>query len=860
MSTFPSSSQLPLAASGLAPPLTPILGRQEELRQIMDLLDRDDLRVVTMLGPGGVGKTRLAHEVARSTQALYAHGAHFVSLETVQNAGEVPKAVAQGLGLRESPERGAPELLAELLADRHMLLVLDNLEQVIGAAAWLSELLSAAPLLKVLGTSRIPLRISGEQQFHVPVLNVPETDVARSAAVQLFVHRAKSADLGFTPNEAMMQDIATICRRLDGLPLAIEMAATWMRVLSPAALLERLDSRLSLLSRGNPDVHPRLQSMAQAIGWSYDLLSEEERILFCRLSLFLSGVPLDAVEFIVAWPDPPRPGTAALDVLQSLIDQNLMQSVAVPGLEGPSFRMLETVREYGLHRVESGDDEQAHIAWVEYCRDVAARAEMELTGPHQARWLNRLDAMYPNLRAAISWLDQNGRLHDAVEMKAQIQFFQNIRGHTVEALGRLGAWLERPELQAPSHTRGLVLMGMGRLLQNTGDLEQSISMLTSAADIFLREGDLRRAAIARGMLASAYALTGDPDAAAASADAALELARPQGVHRTVCAALSVLSWRAMIAGDRDRSRELRDESIRVATEAGDRWSMSFHLVHLVQEAMDSGRFEDARMYAEEWRQLLEDLGSLHDLPNALATLAWIARKEGHLDQAAEKLGEAMSIAVASGNRRLVAFLTMRAGIIAIEQGRLSPAAGLLGGSIVHFRDRAHAIDLAETLDAYVLLASRAGDPRHAVRFLGASTSLIKESGMEPEQLEFDAGGYRLRAELEAALGADGFLGEYTTGAGQDVDGMVTEALAYRPSDVDPSPGKEERPASPFTDLSPRELEVLQHMANGFSNQQIADALFLSLRTVTTHVTRILDKLRVSSRTAAVSIAIRNGLV
>jgi DNA-binding CsgD family transcriptional regulator len=613
-----------------------------------------------------------------------------------------------------------------------------------------------------------------------------------------------------------------------------------------------------LLASGSHDVHPRLQSMTQAIGWSYDLLSGEEQSLFCRLSLFLGMIPLDAVEFVAAWPGSPAPRNPALDVLQSLIDQNLLQTVPQPN--GPAFRMLETVREFGLHRVDSGDDELAYSAWVEYFRDLAARAETGLTGPEQAHWLDRLDAVYPNLRAAITFLDEHGRLDDAVQLKTSIQFFLNIRGHTVEALGRFVSWLERAELQSPTHARALVLMGMGRQLQNTGDLERSISMLGEAADIFLEEGDLRHAAMARGMLASAYALMGDPDAAAVAAESSLELARPAGVHRTVCAALSVLSWRAMIAGERERSRELRDESIHIAADAGDRWSMSFHLVHLVQEAMDTGRLDDARMYAEEWQHLLLDLGSLHDLPNVLATLAWIARQEGNLDLAAEKLAEAMSIAVASGNRRLVAFLTMRAGIIATQQGRFGAAAGSLAGSIVHFRDRAHVIDLAETLDAYVSLAAQAGDPRHAARFLGASTSLIHQAGMQPDQIEFDAGGYQLRAELEKRLGPDEFSREHTAGAAQDIDDMVADALAYRPPEEDASPGKDDGPPTPFVDLSPRELEVLQHMANGLSNKQIADVLYLSLRTVTTHVTRILDKLRVSSRTAAVSIAIRNGLV
>ncbi|MGI8963658.1 MAG: ATP-binding protein, partial [Thermomicrobiales bacterium] len=414
--------------------MTQILGRENEIDRIVRLLDRDDLRLLTLLGPGGVGKTRLAQEVTRLVAPDFAHGVCFVSLASIRDPGLVPKAVAQAVGIQESSDRDAVELLAGLLAGRHLLLVLDNLEQVIAASGWLADLLARCSRLKVLVTSRIALDIAGEQRMVVPPLPVPssaEEVQDENAAVELFCQRARAVDLTFHLNNEHAGVVAEICRRLDGLPLAIELAAARVKVLSPEAILARLTNRLTLLTGGRRDVPDRLRSMRDAIGWSYDLLPVPDQRVFCRLSTFAGGFTLEAAAFVAAWPESRIADDAVMDGIGRLIDHSLIQPTT-GGLDS-RFQMLETIREYGLQEIAtSGQDDLSHLAHAEYYRQLADQAQTALIGPDQATWLNRLDAELPNIRGAMTWLEAQDRLDDAILLNARIQWFLNIRGHSVE--------------------------------------------------------------------------------------------------------------------------------------------------------------------------------------------------------------------------------------------------------------------------------------------------------------------------------------------------------------------------------------------------------------------------------------------
>lgn len=836
-------------------PLTPILGRDAEVRDVLALLDRDDLRVVTLLGPGGVGKTRLAREVDALIAPHFAHGAQFIPLASIRDPALVPNAVAQALGFEESGDRTAVELLRELLADRHMLLVLDNLEQVIGAAhPWLSDLIGHATRLRFLVTSRIPLNIAGEQQYTVPTLPTTADQGKESAAVMLFAQRAHAVNHAFTLEDQTVVVIAEICRELDGLPLAIELAAARMKLLSPEALLRRLTSRLKLLAGGHLDVPPRLRSLRDAIRWSYELLSDDEQALFRRLAVFLGGFTLEAAEFVAAWPDPPGAGERGAVLLQSLVDQSLVQPT--PEASGARFRMLETIREFGLAAVEEcADPEAAPRAHAAYALDLAARSERPLMGPEQAAWLELLEGEYANIRAAVTWLETHDRIADAIALNARIMFFLNLRGHAVETLERMDPWLRHPDLQPASRSRGLMLLIVGSLLQNVGESDRSATMLTEAAGMLRDAGDRWYAAFAFNSLGWAYWFAYQLEAMVQAAEMSIELAERLGQHRTVSNGLCFLAKHAQATGQVVRATALMEQSYEEALRGEDRWMTLLHLQDRSLAALLNGDSDGAERLAQEGRAVAESLGSKRDLPWTWGILAMISRERGDYEAAADRVASGLAVAQACGHRSLATELIYVGALVDIARGEFARAAKALAG-ILAIRDRPPArFDVVRYLDAYAELARRTNDAPRAARFLGAFTALAEPTATILTDIEPTAGCFRHRDELRATLGAAEFERQFDAGAALGM-AIVAEALAYAPSVM--QPGTRAAP-SPGFDLTFRELEVLQHMANGLSNQQIADAMFLSQRTITTHVTGILAKLSVPSRTAAVSYAIRQGL-
>jgi predicted ATPase len=387
---------------------TSFVGRENVVAEVAALLRRSEVRLVTLTGPGGTGKTRLALRVAAQCAAGFDDGVAFVPLASVHQANLVLPTIAQVLGVRETEDQPAEVRLLSFLRDRELLLVLDNLEQIPDASPALGDLLGACPRLTIFATSRAPLRLAGERVYPVPPLTLPTRrtmvggpsalppleQLARTEAVQLFVERATAASGDFDLTAGNAPAVAAICERVDGLPLAIELAAARSRVLMPADLLARLSPQLPLLAGGPADQPPRLRSMSDAIGWSYDLLTPTEQRLFRRLAVFVGGFGLEAAESVGAPP-------SVLDTLTALVDQSLVQRVAGPGHE-TRFSMLETVREFGLERLAgSGEEAVVRDAHVDWCLDFAERAEPELAGPWQEVWFGRLEAEHPHMRAAL---------------------------------------------------------------------------------------------------------------------------------------------------------------------------------------------------------------------------------------------------------------------------------------------------------------------------------------------------------------------------------------------------------------------------------------------------------------------------
>ena len=466
----------PLA--GVLPvPATPLVGREPEAAAIEDLVVREGARLVTLTGPGGVGKSRLAVQAARRLGPGFADGVRFVDLAAVPAADLVAAGIAAGLGLIASAGQLLPDLRSFLRA-RRLLLVLDNFEQVAGAAPLLADLLGAAPGVVVLVTSRVVLRLSGEHEFPVPPLPVPPAgqdrdaaDVQDYASVALFVERARAAAHTFELTSDNAEAVAEICRRLDGLPLAIELAAARVRLPPPQALLARLDDRFSLLTGGARDLPQRQQTLRSTLDWSYGLLSASDQALLARLGVFAGSFGLPAAEAVGgdagdAAADPGRAGPV-LETLGSPVDSSLIRADTWGGQ--PRFALLETIREYALERLrEGGGWAEAHDRHAAYFLALAEPAEGELQGPGQLAWLDRLETERDNVRAALSWLVDAGQLWPAVRLFSVTWRFWWLHGHAAE-FTRLAEEIVAKSGHLPLHQRTIALSATGFILIANGD-------------------------------------------------------------------------------------------------------------------------------------------------------------------------------------------------------------------------------------------------------------------------------------------------------------------------------------------------------------------------------------------------------
>src|SRR5215831_18521589 len=427
-----AAGEAPLA--GTVPvPSTPLVGRDDDVAAVRDLMHAEGARLVTLTGPGGVGKTRLAVEIAQRLGPDFRDGARFVELSSVHAAELVTAAIAAALGLNTSAGRLIADLKGYLRA-RQLVLVLDNFEQVIGAAPVVAELLGAAPGVVALVTSRMVLRLTGEHEFPVRPLPVPPmaegdaADVQRCASVRLFVQRARAASAGFELTGANAGAVAEICRRLDGLPLAIELAAARVRLLPPQALASRLDERFSLLTGGPRDLPLRQQTLRNTLDWSRGLLPAAERALLARLGVFAGSFSLPAAEAVGAGSADESQAGQVMDTLGALVDSSLVQPQT--RRDQPRFALLETIRQYALDRLrEGGDWVQAHDRHAAYFQALAEPADADLTGPGQLAWLDRLETEHDNLQAAISWLAGHGPLEQAVHLITVTNRYWWLRGH-----------------------------------------------------------------------------------------------------------------------------------------------------------------------------------------------------------------------------------------------------------------------------------------------------------------------------------------------------------------------------------------------------------------------------------------------
>ncbi|MCA9877226.1 MAG: tetratricopeptide repeat protein, partial [Thermomicrobiales bacterium] len=573
-----------------------------------------------LTGPGGVGKTRVSLAVAEAVRSLPVETG-FVDLAAVTEDTLVAPAVAQALGLREQGSRDALEQIVSAVGDRPLLLVLDNFEHVQAAAPLLSTLLSRCPRLQLLVTSRSPLRIRGERELPIAPLAVPPEDHVPHAVhdllafpgIRLFTERAQAVDPGFRLTEENAETVAAICRRLDGLPLALELAAARTRVLPLPALLFRLTSRFALLTDGPVDAPARHRTLRAAINWSHDLLSDAERAAFRRLSVFAGGFSLEAAQAVLAaFPAlDPEAGDNALQALDALISQSLLRRQDAAGATGqPRYTMLETVREFGRERLaanaETSATRAAHARW---CQDLAAQAAPELVGAQQRTWLLRLDAEHANLRLALDWLSSEDDVGPALQMAADLAWFWWYRGHYAEGRSRLGALLAHPAARENLAAWAAAMDGLGLLVRAQGDTARAVEIHEQAVSAWRALRSRDRLADALFLFGLALMYSGEPLARPVLTES-LAIARTLPQPRWLGGTLWALGRTLRYRGELGPAREAIEESLRRAEAVGNPSGIAVSLWGLGEVLLDLGELDTALDTLQQALRRLWDLGEV----------------------------------------------------------------------------------------------------------------------------------------------------------------------------------------------------------------------------------------------------------
>jgi predicted ATPase/DNA-binding CsgD family transcriptional regulator len=802
--------------------LSSLLGRERETATLHKLLTRADVRLVTITGPGGVGKTSLALHVVHEIRDAFEDGVFFISLAPINDSTLIIPTIAQALGVTESPNRLLLDSLKDFLRKKQMLLLLDNFEQIVSAAPLLTELLNACAGLQMLVTSREALHLRGEHEFPLEPLALSDQisieSLYQSPGIALFVQRVQAVQPDFQLTEENAPAVTKICARLDGLPLALELAAARIKLLPPKTMLERLqESSLQMLTRGARDLPARQRTLRSAIQWSYDLLEDEEKYTFRWLAAFIGGFTLEAARIVI---EP----SASLDVLESLVGKSLVRQTEMDG--APRLSMLETIREFGLEKLNHTHElESARRAHATYYLTFAEDAERELTGADQKSWLQRLEREQDNMRAALQWAIEHSEVEFAQRMAGALQPFWFRRGRWSE--GR--RWLEHSLVIESNATlnqsvRANALYGAGMLARFQGDLVRARMLCEQSLEIYR------------------------------------SLADQTGVLKTLAQLCRITNFQA----DQEGTKMFIMEAASLIETLPDSVVRAEAYTDMALAILDFS----APMFQPEVTRYIAESERIHRAFNNLTGLALAslhlglrASLEGDFTLALSRYEEGERLALELGDVRLLSRVAGSWALLALREGDFVAARRRVETSIQQYDNMG---DHQSPGNLMVLAAAlhKQGLGVWSARVLGMADA---QPGNRPTNtivaaFQERAGLGDARAEVRAQLGEEVFASEFAAGKRLRLEDL--RAIPHPPETAPPSTSSGQ-PASSFASsesLTTREIEVLRLLAQELSNPQIAERLIVSRRTVDAHLRSIYDKLSVKSRDAAIRVARERGII
>jgi predicted ATPase/DNA-binding NarL/FixJ family response regulator len=817
---------MPSGSNNLPAPLSSFIGRKSEVAEIGGLLLTQ--RLITLTGPGGCGKTRLALQVAADALPVFADGVWLTELGPLADGNLIAQAVATSLGVPEQSGRPLAETLANHLQARQTLLVLDNCEHLVEACAQFAEsLLQACPSLTILATSREALGLGGEVVRIVPPLSLPsildgkrelrppDALPAVSEAVQLFIARGQAAAPEFELTHENAAAVAEICLRLDGLPLAIELAAARLRSLSVQQIAALLSDRYKLLTGGSRTAPARQRALEATLDWSYALLTDAERRVLQRLSVFAGGCTLQAAEAVCAGDS--LPAAEVLELLSRLVDKSLV-TAAVTG-EEVRYQMLETIREYARQKLSGSEDTaEARNRHLQYFIQWAQNAEAHLHTARQLEWLTRFDAEHGNLHAALEWSRMAiERAEPGLQLAAAAGYFWELHRYPTEGRVQLSAALAHAGAQPATAARANALNRLAILAFLQSDFQAVLTLEAESIAIWRTKGAAGRLGVATGLEISAMAESelGNYPAAFPHYDEALTLFRQLEDAPGIGDTLNMLGWAFMRTGDYTRAEQHFDDALLVLREVGDLRQIAATLAGLGELALRRGQHERAEKLLKESLEHNRSLGARWPIAAGLGTLAWLALARRDFDGTRALLGESITLRAAIGDRSGIAWC----------------------------------------LEKLAKMASLQDQPARAVVMLGAAQALRKpiHSTVDPaDQPDHD----RMLASVRAAIGEKAFAVSWAEGQGMSLESIVEYAL---PEPTLTATESERIEKERFGGLTARERQAAALLAQGRSNREVAQAMTVGVKTVETYVTRILNKLGLESRVQIAIWARDNGL-